>query len=150
MLAVVAAALLVTAIVRVANALGRRGSALARVAASLGGARLGGLAAYHGAAILAVDVLQADRTASTAVDAAFTDGVVGLVTLLPVIVLVPLAVLLAGAAAWRAGAGWWVAAVAVAAVVVDYSGLGLATAGFALLSGVVLVAAERSGRHGAS
>lgn len=143
-LAVVAAALLAAAFVRLPRLLPGRGVGLARAAAATGALGSVGLAAYHGAALLAVDLVQADPGTAAALDVAFTDGLVGLATLLPVIVLVPVAVLLAGGAARRARrAGWWVVAVAVVAVVVDYSGLGLATAGFAVLAGVVLAVPAR-------
>ena len=144
--AVLAAAALVTAFVRLPRLLQTRGRGLALAAATAGAVGATGLAAYHGAALLALDVLRADPTTATAVDAAFTQGVVGPVTLLPVILLVPLAVLLAAGAARRGrAAGWWVVVVGVVAVGFDYSGLSLATAGFAALAAVVLaVPARRS------
>lgn len=142
--AVLAAAVLAAAFARLPRLLPGRGRGLARASAGLGVLGSAGLAAYHGAALLALDVLRVDAAAAPAVDTAFGEGVVGLVTLLPVIVLVPLAVLLAAGAARRGrAAGWWVVAVAVVAVVVDYSGLGLATAGFAVLAAVVLVTCAR-------
>lgn len=115
-----AAALLGAGYVIAAHHIRGRGGVVARAAAVLGAVGAAGLAGHMAVSLAVRDLLVADPGASQAADDAF-NGLSSLVTVLPVIVGLNLAVLLLSVAAFRAGwAGWWVVAAGALALVADF------------------------------
>lgn len=121
----------------------------ARVAAVLGVLGSIGLAGHMAVSLAVRDILLADPSAVAAAEDAFS-GLSAVLTIIPVIVGLNIAVLLLSIAMYRAGwAGWWVIVVGALALVADFGPTSYNTVAHAVLAlGVFGVAAAEVARPG--
>lgn len=139
-----AAAALAAAYLLVVRHLDGRGRTPARVAAVLGVIGAVGLAGHMAVSLAVRDILVADPSAAAAADDAF-NGLSAVLTILPVIVGLNLAVLLLSIAVHRAGwAGRWVIVAGALALLADFGPTSYNTVAHAALAlGVFGVASAR-------